>query len=511
MKLTRAMTVLLAVALIAGPAAAQPTGCAPGTDGGEWRSYGHDLQNTRHQEAETLIGPAESSTLGVEWVFSAADAGGAGDFTGTPIIADGCVYVGSNAGWVFAMNADTGAAVWAKEVPLGGTINNTLAVEGGLVFAYVSLEGAPYVWALDQETGSTEWTVTVDEQQGSDAFASPVIYDGFVFVGISGDAAQHSDQTGERLSFFGSFVLIDIDTQQTWKTWTIDPSDEGEGFSGATVTTSLAVDEENDIGYVGTGSPFRPQFEHERANALLKVDLDRESPTFSQILASYKGDTFDAVVPGYSTLPCEDLPTPPPPPIVPGGRGTGACGDVDVDFAASPNLFRDADGDLVVGTSQKSGVYHLVDADTMEGIWTSRIGPAQPFGGVSGAYVEGSIITGSAPPGQLVSLDAASGDIEWVGLIGDVAHYGIPVATANGVAYTMSVPGILHAYDLETGLNTLTYVIDNGIDDIASFSGVSVARNTVYAAIGAQNTGADFAGLLNGYIVALRPGSLPMP
>ena len=62
------------------------------------------------------------------------------------------------------------------------------------------------------------------------------------------------------------------------------------------------------MAYVGTGSPFRPQFEHPHANALLKIDVDRSSPGFGTIIGTYKGDTFDRVVPGYSSLPCTDIP-----------------------------------------------------------------------------------------------------------------------------------------------------------------------------------------------------------
>ena len=60
------------------------------------------------------------------------------DFTGTPTVADGCMFAGSNGGWVFAVNADTGALVWKAQVPAGGGINGSVTVENGLVYAAVS-------------------------------------------------------------------------------------------------------------------------------------------------------------------------------------------------------------------------------------------------------------------------------------------------------------------------------------------------------------------------------------
>ena len=57
-----------------------------------------DLSNTRHQERERAISPADIPTLAPAWTFSPTASGGAGDFTGTPTVADGCVFAGSNGG-----------------------------------------------------------------------------------------------------------------------------------------------------------------------------------------------------------------------------------------------------------------------------------------------------------------------------------------------------------------------------------------------------------------------------
>ena len=133
--------------------------CAPAEHpGGDWRMYGHDNANTRSQPAETTIGRLEAPFLGPVWTFSASAAGGSGDFTGTPTVADGCVYVGSNDGWVFAMNADTGELVWKAEVPDGGGINSSIVTEdvngngqadnGEFAIAIV-IDGAGFVTLLE--------------------------------------------------------------------------------------------------------------------------------------------------------------------------------------------------------------------------------------------------------------------------------------------------------------------------------------------------------------------------
>lgn len=505
-------TIILSVALLAalltpGVAAALPACSAPAAEGSEWPMYGHDYANSRHQSA-TSIGPAEAARLAPAWTFSSKQAGGDGDFTGTPVVAGGCLFVGSNTGWVFAADAETGEPVWTTQLTEGGTINSSLAVSDGRVYAFVSRVNSPYVAAFDASDGTPLWTTTVDEQEGADAFASPVVFDGLVIVGISGDAAQHGDE-GQREGFHGSFVILDTDGRLLRKTWTVPPDVWRDGFGGATVTTTAAIDPVRKIAFLGTGSAFLPQYEHDANNALLRVDLDRSSPTFGEIVASWKGDTFDAVVPGYSTLPCEDLPIPPPPAIVPTGRGLGACGDVDVDFAASPNLFPGPDGRLMVGDSQKSGAFHALDAETMTHAWTTRFAPAQPFGGSSASFDGDSLYVAAAPPGQMYGIGKDAGDVRWVSPIADGPHYGLAVASAGGVVYTVDVKGFLDAYDARTGVPVLMRPIkvgsDTGTDPAVTFGGVAVARDTVYAAVGAQSTGIDFMNVLTGYVVAYRP------
>src|ERR1043166_8724700 len=63
-----------------------PGGVHPG---GDWRRYGHDDANTRSQPAEHSIDKSSVLGLAPAWTFSSTDAGGSGDFTGTPVVGDG--------------------------------------------------------------------------------------------------------------------------------------------------------------------------------------------------------------------------------------------------------------------------------------------------------------------------------------------------------------------------------------------------------------------------------------
>src|SRR5207253_3788128 len=208
--------------------------------------YGHDLSNSRFQDQEHSTGPVEAATLAPVWTFSSTAAGGEGDFAGTPVVADGCVFVASSRGWVFAINADTGALVWKAKVPKGG-VNSSVAVDGGRVYVAVSNDSnndkctgpscsGPYLIAYDEHTGAPVWTTpALDVQLGSEMYGSPMVFDGIVFEGISGGAAELSAEA-ERYAFHGAFVLVDAATGALLKkTWTIPPAMWSKNYAGATV------------------------------------------------------------------------------------------------------------------------------------------------------------------------------------------------------------------------------------------------------------------------------------
>jgi polyvinyl alcohol dehydrogenase (cytochrome) len=514
---------LLALALPAG-AAAKPEGPkGPGkaacstvdVGGGSWPSYGHDLRQSRFQPNEKVISPADVPLLTPAWSFSTTDAGGEGDITGTPVVSRGCLYVASTEGWVFALNADSGELVWKRELPYGGGVTGAVTAQGKRIYIGVSrlsvAEGCrkgdpcigPYVAALDRRTGRVAWaTKALDDQPGSDLYGSPMIFRKTLMVGVSGGSAELGDEA-DRYAFQGSMLFIDTRKGKLLrKTWTIHPPLEPDDeFAGAGVWSTPAIDRKAKVAYVGTANPFKPQAEHEYANAVVKYDLNRKHKRFGQIIGSYKGNV-DEYIPGLSELPCYDVPGNAPP-YYP--QGIGACGDIDLDFGAAPNLITGPDGRKLVGAGQKSGVYHVFDAKTMEPVWTQIVGPPTAVGGIVGstAYDGNAIYGPITVPGYVWSL-GLEGSYRWAAPVGDGAHWGEAVAVANGVVYTTDLTGFLDAYDARTGaLLAKRPLLLGGSNNPASLSwgGVSVARHTVYAAVGIR-------GLSEGHVVAFMRGGV---
>lgn len=596
-----ALAALFALALWLVPAdagAATLPGCATSeSSGGEWRTYGRDLANSRTQFHEKTIAAADVPRLAAAWTFSTVANGGAGDITGTPVVADGCMYVATTRGWVFAVNADTGKMVWRAQVPYGGAVNSTVGLadrqtgvapvaaasprraraaalaracrrararvkhvkgrkakrtarrkaaracakakraakkakkkskakakarsaaavpKAGTIYVAVTRtqkqDGCgpgdpcigPYVAAYDQATGKLVWaTQAIDNQPGADVYGSPVISDDVLMMGVSGGSAELGDEA-DRYAFQGSMTFIDPDDGGIIKkTWTIHPPKQPDDeFAGAGVWSTPAIDPEDKVAFAGTANPFKPQAEHKYANSVVKYDIDRRSPTFGQIIGHYKG-LIDEYVPAFSQLPCFDTPNNNPP-YYP--QGVGSCGDIDLDFGSSPNLFRGKDGRKLVGAGQKSGVYHVFDAKTMKPEWTQVVGPPGSLGGIVGSTaMDGTYVFGPITiPGYVWSIDAQNGGTHrWVGPILDGAHWGPPVAAANGVVYSVDFNGFLDAFDARNGtlLTRRPLALGNGNAQSLSWAGVSIARHTVYAAVGVL-------GLADGFVVALRPGSV---
>src|SRR5436190_1566255 len=95
----------IALAAVGSGARASTGACAGSAPGGEWRSYGHDLSNSRTQPDEHAIGTLQAAQLQQAWIFNTASQAGSGSIQSTPTVADGCVFFATDFGGdVFALN-----------------------------------------------------------------------------------------------------------------------------------------------------------------------------------------------------------------------------------------------------------------------------------------------------------------------------------------------------------------------------------------------------------------------
>ena len=129
-----------------------------------WTSYGFGWDNSRHNPYEHTIGVENADRLGAVWRVDGVDG-----VTGTPAVLGNRVYFGVWDGMLRAVDATTGAAVWATQ--LGSRpVDASVAVAGDRL--YVGDE-AGVVHAVDRTTGEVLWSTVADNHPNTQLFSSP--------------------------------------------------------------------------------------------------------------------------------------------------------------------------------------------------------------------------------------------------------------------------------------------------------------------------------------------------
>ena len=124
--------------------------------------YGHDVANTRTQPDEHGLGPSAAANLTPAWLFSTGSTGDGTQLTTTPVVSDGCVFIGSFGGYVYALDASTGHVVWQRKLdaPEPGIGRRDRrgrrpCIATKSIFL-VNEFTAPYAIALDRSTGAVD-------------------------------------------------------------------------------------------------------------------------------------------------------------------------------------------------------------------------------------------------------------------------------------------------------------------------------------------------------------------
>jgi polyvinyl alcohol dehydrogenase (cytochrome) len=498
----------LLVICLASPAAAAGACTTAPTGGGDWPSYGHDAANTRTQPEASGLGPAAVAGLRPLWAFSTSSAGDDTGFNSTPVVYQGCVFVGSSGGVAYALDAKTGRVVWQRKLEApspgsGGVVVGAAAINGGSVVFLVDQFAAPYAIALNRSTGAVVWKsapfapplTSSAVQEGSYTNSSPVLANGFI-------AAGYSPPEGNPTAT-GGFSLINAKTGEVVKTTpTIPEAAQADGYAGGGLWSTPAYDSKTKYLYWGAGNPNSKTKQYRTTDAILKIDVDPSRATFGEIVASYEGnvDQYTNELQQLSQSPaCEASADP----NVPYPLDDPICGQLDLDFGAAANLFTTGDGTKVVGDLQKSGVYHVANATTMGPVWTALVGPSCFACNAASTAFDGAVEGVATPVGQMFSLDRSTGATKWLSPVGDGTHYQ-SISSADGVVWTVDGASNLDAFDAADGrpLARRPLSADAGapVTNLTS-SGVAIAERELFVAAGGLSyTSAP------GYVIAYGAG-----
>jgi polyvinyl alcohol dehydrogenase (cytochrome) len=471
----RASFALLAMAATLAPVTGHAEAACTDGSGPSWTMHSKDAENSRN--AESSINSSNVGALQLK-----AEIPTTGVAQNTPLIVNDCIFLATDAAQVAAYTTD-GVLVWTKtfEGPFGGyggsIIGSPLYHDGNL---YVALNRAskPTLAIIDVAQGpDSAREVVLDTWRDNFASAAPVLAGDLIFFGISGaEATAHARGAYALVELDGTPIDLRPEDDSTYAQYVINDAEYAQGYRGASLWSTGAY--HDGFVYVGGGNPASKQLEHRYSNALIKIDVRRNSPTFGKIVDGYKGDT-DHYYPGLERQPvCELYPTS----IV----WSPTCVQLDLDFGASPNVWINEEGKAIVGAAQKSGVFHAAYADTMTRAWTTVIGaPGVAFNAATASVDGDSVFVVGTPGGQMFGMEGFDGQYEWVFPVADGAHFG-PTTVTNDVVFTVTTTGFLLGVNADTGAPVFAGRRSDNRGTGNTSAGAAVVGDLVVAPVGNQ-------------------------
>jgi len=352
--------------------AAAATGFADPMSVPHWNGWGVDSSQRRFQSAETAQLAAEDvPRLKLKWAFGFP---GAKFAFAQPTVMGGRVFVGSEGGKVYSLDANTGCTYW--EFDAGAPVRSAITIgpdKGGWLAYFSDRRGN--VHAVDVVRGEALWTTHVEDHPAALLTGSPMLAGTTLFVPIASyEEVKATDPKYPCCNFRGSVVALQASTgKMLWKSYTIAEEPKARamssagvqlsGPSGAAVWSSPTFDPMKDMIYVTTGDNYSDP-PTDTSDAILAFNAVSGKMVWSRQVTS--GDAFNVACNGKE-----------PGPNCPTAKGP------DLDFGSSAILVSLSNGRRALIAGQKSGVVTAVDPDRDGAIlWQTRVGRGSSLGGV---------------------------------------------------------------------------------------------------------------------------------
>jgi len=430
--------------------------------------WGFGLEN-RHfiPAAAAGLAPAEIPRLKLKWAFAYP---GAVRARSRPTFAFGALYVGSQSGTVYALDAKSGCIRWTFETT--AEVRTAVVIppaDAGQERAYFG-DIIGRVYAVDALTGKELWRRRVDDHPSATITGSPAFYEGVLYVPVSSLEEGTADPTYPCCTFRGSVVAYDAATgRELWKRYMIDESPEQRGVtkagtkifapSGAAIWSAPTVDTKRRLLYVGTGNNYTGPADS-RSNSVVALDLKSGRVAWAwQVVA---GDAWNVgCMVGLESCPENSGP------------------DADIGSGTILGSLPSGPDRLFIGL--KSGMALAIDPVTHDrALWSNRVGRGSIQGGIQfGMAYDGTRLyvpiadmansmdssnlardrsAGKPRPG-LYALDPVTGRLLWSNAADDVCKgrkfcdAGIlaSIAAIPGAVFAGQMDGRLRAYDSTDG------------------------------------------------------------
>ena len=407
-----------------------------------WNGWGPTIANTHFQPAvQAGLSAEQVPRLHLKWALGFPDTTSA---WAQPTIAGGRLYVGSQNGTVFSLDAASGCIAWTF-VAQGGvraSISIGRRTTGRQVSdaAYFS-DQKGFVYAVDAATGRQLWTRKVDDHPLVRLTGSPALYEDRLYVPTSSYEEGGKPPGYACCTFRGSIVALDARTGDViWKSYTIaeEPrllrayadGTELRGPAGGAIWSAPTIDVKRGALYVGVGNTYSGPAQA-TTDAVLAFDLKTGTVRWARQMAPATPDVFGCT---------------------PGDVNCGERAGPDFDFGASPVLARLPNGRELIVAGQKSGVAYALDPDKKgEQVWRYRAGGGSGLGGIQWGiaaddervYIPVAEIY-NPMPGGLHAVDLATGTRVWYAAPSDPVC-GKPSRACSGAQFSAvsAIPGIV--------------------------------------------------------------------
>ena len=256
-------------------------------NGPHWTGWSPSPTNTRFQPSDQAgLQAADVPRLALKWSFGFPDASVAWS---QPTVADGRVFVGSQNGTVYSLSARTGCIYWTFSAK--GGVRTAIAVSpprASLPALVFFGDTAANAYALDANTGAAVWVRKVDDHPFARITGSPTLHEGRLYVPVSSyEEAQGADPQYPCCTFRGSVSALEASSGRViWKTYMIHEVAKRRGTSsagvplwgpaGSGIWSAPTIDITRRAVYVGTGNTYSAPAQPS-SDAVVALDLETGS------------------------------------------------------------------------------------------------------------------------------------------------------------------------------------------------------------------------------------------
>jgi polyvinyl alcohol dehydrogenase (cytochrome) len=376
-----------------------------------WNGWSPTPENWHFQPAaQAGLTAADIPKLKLKWAFGYPDIAVA---WGQPTVVSQRVYVGSQNGEVYMLDAKSGCTYWTYVA--GAGVRTSIVVgprkaSGGVPAGHNAYFGDMngFVYAVDADSGKLIWRMQVDDHPQVRLTGSFTLYDGRLYVPTaSWEEMSSGDPKYECCTSRGSLSAVDAATGKViWKTYPIAdkpaPISANKfgtkifGPSGGGIWTTPTLDTKRSLIYVGTGNTFTGE-DQALTDSVLAIEMKTGKVRWSQ-----RGTVGPDVSSGF----CRFV--------------DGCKNGPDLDFGATVVLGHLPNGKDFVFAGHKSGVGFGLDPDTGAVLWKYKAGVGGTWGGMewgttfdgTNVYFPNSDIT-DPEPGGLHAVDPVTGERVW--------------------------------------------------------------------------------------------------